>query len=78
MVLPNKLSSSEHGAAKQKNYMNLSATRESIFAHFRMIAQKISRPLFSHTYKLLSFLKSYYEHHICYNIFWMYIHVMKR
>ncbi|MBG9618023.1 Ger(x)C family spore germination protein [Bacillus cereus] len=46
MVLPNTFSASEHGAATQKNYINLSATGESIFAHFRMIAKKISRPLF--------------------------------
>lgn len=46
MVLPNTLSSSERGTSTQKNYMNLSATGESILAHFRMIAKKISRPLF--------------------------------
>nr|WP_277998059.1 Ger(x)C family spore germination protein [Bacillus cereus] len=46
MVLPNTLSTSERGTSTQKNYINLSATGESIFAHFRMIAKKISRPLF--------------------------------
>ncbi|MGR6001741.1 Ger(x)C family spore germination protein [Bacillus cereus] len=46
MVLPNTLSTSERGTATQKNYINLSATGESIFAHFRTIAKKISRPLF--------------------------------
>ncbi|HHT7228586.1 TPA: Ger(x)C family spore germination protein [Bacillus cereus] len=46
MVLPNTLSSSERGTATPKNYINLTATGESIFAHFRMIAKKISRPLF--------------------------------
>nr|WP_307897092.1 Ger(x)C family spore germination protein [Bacillus sp. FDAARGOS_1420] len=46
MVLPNTLSTSERGTATQKNYINLSSTGESIFAHFRMIAKKISRPLF--------------------------------
>ncbi|QDZ77051.1 hypothetical protein D0437_30270 [Bacillus cereus] len=45
MVLPNTLSSSERGTATQKNYINLTSTGESIFAHFRMIAKKISRPL---------------------------------
>ncbi|MEK4418536.1 Ger(x)C family spore germination protein [Bacillus sp. FSL K6-0268] len=46
LVLPNTLSTSERGTSTQKNYINLSATGESIFAHFRMIAKKISRPLF--------------------------------
>lgn len=78
MVLPNTLSSSERGTATQKNYINLSATGESIFAHFRMIAKKLVVLYFSPTYKSSSFLKRYYEHHICYKIFWMYIHVMKR
>lgn len=46
MVLPNTLNSSERGTATQKNFINLSSTGESIFAHFRMIAKRISRPLF--------------------------------
>ncbi|PEJ59376.1 Ger(x)C family spore germination protein [Bacillus wiedmannii] len=55
MVLPNTLTSSEHGTASQKNYINLSATGESIFAHFRMIAKKISRPLFFPHIKIIIF-----------------------
>ncbi|MBG9611656.1 Ger(x)C family spore germination protein [Bacillus cereus] len=46
MALPNTLSTSERGTSTQKNYINLSTTGESIFAHFHMIAKKISRPLF--------------------------------
>ena len=69
MVLPNTLSTSERGTSTQKNYINLSATGESIFAHFRMIAKKLVDLYFSHTYKSLFSLTNSYKHHICYNIF---------